>query len=52
MPEHWYRIFVGACPVCGRNAGYRERVYGKKPEHPKDWYVQLSDAQTYDYCDQ
>lgn len=46
----WYRIHVGECPVCGSDQGFRVRVYGKKPEDPKDRYVQLPHSQTYDQC--
>lgn len=48
--QHWYRIFVGECPVCGSEQSYRERVYGKRPINPKRRYVYLSDFQTYDGC--
>jgi hypothetical protein len=50
LPEHWYKIYVGECPVCGRDQGSRERVYGKPPTHRKDRYVYLPDSQTYDGC--
>ena len=49
---HWYRRFVGECPVCGRDAGYRERVYGKKPTDPRKIWRHLPAEQTYDHCDQ
>lgn len=47
---HWYRQFVGECPVCGRDKSYRVRVYGKKPKRPRERYVQLPDQETYDHC--
>lgn len=47
---HWYRQFIGECPVCGRDHSYRERVYGRKPKDPKKRYVQLRDTETYDHC--
>ena len=50
LPKHWYRIYVGECPVCGRDAGYRERVMGEPPEDRADRYVWLRDTITYDYC--
>ena len=47
---YWYRQFIGECPVCGRDAGYRERVYGKKPTEPKERYKHRPDTETYDHC--
>lgn len=38
---HWYCIYVGECPVCGKDQGYRERVYGTKPDLVEDRYSQL-----------
>lgn len=38
---HWYRIYLDECVLCGRDEGYRERVYGKKPRDPSKRYVQL-----------
>lgn len=46
---HWYRMFVGECPVCGRDGSYRERVYGPKPEHDAR-YVDLSLHEGYCGC--
>lgn len=48
--RYWYRQYVGECPGCGRNAGWKERVYGKKPKDFRKVYIQLTDAQCYDYC--
>ena len=48
---HWYRMYVGECPVCGRDKSFKERVYGKKPKNYKKRYVYLSQMETYDYCD-
>jgi hypothetical protein len=48
--HHWYRIYVGECPVCGRDHGHRERVYGPPPKDRADRYVQLPDTETYDHC--
>lgn len=31
---HWYRLFVGECPVCGHDRSYRVRVYGRRPKDP------------------
>lgn len=54
MPEpHWYRLYVGECPVCGNPRGYRERVYYKNEPRPMEdekRYVYLSDRETYDHC--
>lgn len=51
LRPHWYRQYIGFCPVCGRDQGYKERVYGEKPEDPKERYVMLDDKQTYDGCE-
>jgi hypothetical protein len=50
VKPHWYRQYVGECPVCGSNKSYRERVYGRKPKDPKKVYIWLSDQETYDWC--
>ncbi len=50
LPKHWYRIYIGECPVCGRDKSYKERVYGEKPEDRNEIYKYLSDFQTYDHC--
>jgi hypothetical protein len=47
---HWYRVYVGECPVCGREKGYRERVYGTPPKDPGKRRVWLPDTITYDHC--
>ena len=47
---YWYRMYVGECPACGRDASYRERVYGSKPEKWEDRYVQLPQQKTYCGC--
>ena len=39
MRRHWYRIHVSECELCGRDSGYRERVYGRKPKDPKKRFV-------------
>lgn len=49
--SHWYRIYVGECPVCGSDKGYRERVNGPKPKARSKRVVHLSDSQCYDHCD-
>lgn len=35
MKKHWYFIFVDECVLCGRDMGYRERRYGRKPGRKK-----------------
>jgi hypothetical protein len=40
---HWYKWYLGECPVCGRDQSYRVRVYGKKPKSAKQRYVYLPD---------
>lgn len=50
MKKYWYKHFVGECPMCGRDASYKIRVYGKKPKNPEKRYFQLSHQQTYDHC--
>lgn len=47
--KHWYRIYVGECPVCGRDQSCRVRVYGPPPPRAER-YVRLPDSQTYDHC--
>jgi hypothetical protein len=50
--RHWYRIYVGECPLCGADSGYKERVYGRPPgKWSKKRVVYLPATQTYDYCD-
>lgn len=50
MKTHWYKHFVGECPVCGKDASYKIRVYGKKPKSWKQRIEYLSYNQTYDWC--
>ncbi len=45
----WYLMYVGECPVCGRDKSYRVRGKGRKPARAKR-YVWLSDTATYDHC--
>lgn len=49
-PQHWYRQYVGACPMCMSDRSYRVRVYGERPEDPRECCVVLSDREAYDYC--
>jgi hypothetical protein len=49
-PPHWYRLYLGECPVCGRDKTYRERVYGPRPAKESERYVQQPDTDTYDGC--
>ena len=48
--EYWYKRYVGECPLCGRDASYVERVYGKKPTNKKKVYIQMSYQETYCGC--
>ena len=50
LPKHWYKIFIGECPVCGRDKSYRERMYTERPENDQDRYEYLPNSITYDYC--
>jgi hypothetical protein len=50
-PRHWYRIFRGECPVCGRDKSYRVRVYGRPPRDRRKSYGHLPDMACYDWCD-
>jgi hypothetical protein len=50
MKEHWYKYYIGECPVCGKDKSFKKRVYGKKPKSDKKRYVYLSDHACYDYC--
>ena len=47
---HWYKVYVGECPVCGRDASYRTRVYGEKPQDIQECRIYLSDGETYCGC--
>lgn len=52
-PKHWYKLYYGECPVCGRDSSYKERVYEykqKKPKNLEDRIVYIPDTQTYDHC--
>lgn len=48
--RHWYRLYIGECPVCGRDKSFRIRVAGERPADPAERYVYLPDSQTYDGC--
>jgi len=50
MPKHWYKIYYGECPVCGKPKEYRERMYTPRPTNQLDRYQQLADMETYDWC--
>lgn len=47
--RHWYMTYVGECPVCGRDASYRKRVYGRPPAKHRR-YESLAGRETYDQC--
>jgi len=48
--KHWYKQYLGSCPVCGKDKSYRERVYGKKPKSFKKIYIYMPDNWTYCGC--
>jgi len=51
--KYWYRIWVGECPVCGKDAGYRERVYivdEPIPVNDADRYHHMGYSKTYCGC--
>lgn len=49
--KYWYRFWIGECPVCGRDASYKERVYGKRPKSLMKRYRRRPDTETYDHCE-
>lgn len=46
MKKYWFKIFVGECPVCGTNMGYKVKQTTKKPKDRKKRYVFLGNC----YC--
>lgn len=48
--HYWYKYFIGECPVCGKDASYKVRMYTPKPADPKERSVYLSDVATYCGC--
>jgi hypothetical protein len=50
VSKYWYRQYVGECPVCGKDASFKERIYGEKPTNLDEVYVQLPDKETYCGC--
>lgn len=47
---HWYFLWVGECPLCGRDKSYREYRLGVRPKNPRYRYGQLSLEECYDHC--
>jgi hypothetical protein len=45
----WYMQYIGECPVCGRNAGWKEARYTRPPAKIKR-YEYLPDQVTFDGC--
>ena len=45
---HWYLMHVSLCPVCGKDNGYRVRVYGTKPKDAEKRRVY--ESQHHSYC--
>lgn len=52
MPDlkYWYKIYYGECPICGRDATYRVRIYGDKPEDSEEIYIPLLPQESYCGC--
>lgn len=50
LPPHWYKHYIGECPVCGSDKSYRVRVMGKRPENHEDRYEWIPDTITFDNC--
>jgi hypothetical protein len=48
--KYWYKMHVGECPVCGRDASYKIRVKGEKPKDRSERYVRLPQSATYCGC--
>jgi hypothetical protein len=48
--KHWYKSFVGSCPVCGTDRSYRVLVMGERPSKPEECFETLSDGECYDHC--
>ncbi len=49
--KYWYFRYLGECPVCGRDASYRERRLSPKPTDDRKTYEWLSNTITYDGCE-
>ena len=49
--KYWYLIWIGECPLCGRDKGYRERQYTPRPENREDRYKLIPQSSCYDWCD-
>ena len=50
LPPHWYYIWRGHCPVCGRFKEYRERRYTARPKRWEDRNEHLPDLECYCGC--
>jgi hypothetical protein len=48
--SYWYCTWVGECPVCGRDMGYKERVYGERPRKELERYKFIPPIECYDGC--
>lgn len=48
--KHWYKIYDGECPVCGRDQSYRERMYTTRPKNRKNRMVYISYNASYCGC--
>lgn len=45
--KYWYRLTTHACPICGSEHRYRERMYTPKPEDAAERYQYI---EIYDWC--
>lgn len=48
LTPHWYFITNIECPLCLSIKTYRERIYGKKPDHYGECH---KNEIAYDWCD-
>lgn len=44
MSEHWYKIYITECVLCGTWEETRVRVYGKKPDDPYKTHIYMQTA--------
>ena len=47
---YWFKQYVGECPLCGCNMGYKEKVRGVKPKDLSEVYIPLSLKDSYCGC--
>ena len=44
MKEHWYFTTIYYCVLCGRTKEYKTRMYGIRPEDPRERYEEIEEA--------